>query len=226
MKRASDLFNDSDRQRINDAVNAAEAKTSGEIVPVVSTESGRYDRAEDLAGFVIALLLLTAAWFVFQGVASPIGRWDEGPFVALGLTSVVLIMIGGAFVGSAVAARINWLRRLFVSKAEMLAEVNEAARAAFTALRVYRTDEGTGILIYASLFERMVVVMGEEGIAAKLEPEIWEKIRDTLIVAIRSGRPTDGFVSSIELCAEHLAVHFPIRSDDINELSDELHIID
>jgi putative membrane protein len=226
MKRASDLFDDEERQRINAAVKAAEAKTSGEVVPVVSTESGRYDRAEDVAGFVIALLGLAAAWFAFQGVAVPAGRWDEGPHVALGLLWVVLILAVGFIAGTAVAARTAWLKRLFVSRAEMSAEVDEAARAAFAALRVHRTEGGTGILLFASLFERMVVVLGDAGIAEKLGQEAWDQVRDTLVAGLRAGQPAGGFVDAIRLCGEHLAAHFPVETGDVNELSDELRIVD
>ncbi len=48
MKRASKLFDIEQRQRIEQAVVEAESKSSCEIVPVVATSSGRYDRPEDI----------------------------------------------------------------------------------------------------------------------------------------------------------------------------------
>ena len=50
MIKATRLITDADRQRINAAIADAELHTSAEIVPVVASASGRYDRAEDIAG--------------------------------------------------------------------------------------------------------------------------------------------------------------------------------
>ena len=62
MLSAARFFSDADRKRINECVGTAELKTSAEIVPVVATSSGRYDRAEDLVGLLlgIVLMILTA----------------------------------------------------------------------------------------------------------------------------------------------------------------------
>ena len=54
MQRASELFNDEQRATIDQAVADAESKTSAEIVPVVATASGRYDRAEDIVGMAMS----------------------------------------------------------------------------------------------------------------------------------------------------------------------------
>ncbi len=59
MKRASQFFNKEELRRIANAVEDAERQTSGEIVPAVTGVSGRYDRAEDLFGMVLALVLIT-----------------------------------------------------------------------------------------------------------------------------------------------------------------------
>ena len=48
-KPAND-FSDEQRRAVAQAVAEAEGKTSAEIVPVVATASGRYDRAEDIVG--------------------------------------------------------------------------------------------------------------------------------------------------------------------------------
>ena len=71
MKRASQFFSDTDRQAIEAAVAAAEQRTSAEIIPVVATASGRYDRAEDLFGVIVALVALSVAWLGFQDIRAP-----------------------------------------------------------------------------------------------------------------------------------------------------------
>ena len=58
MKLASQIFNDQERKRVDDAVAQAEKRTSAEIVPVVATSSGRYDRAEDIVGLFVGLIVV------------------------------------------------------------------------------------------------------------------------------------------------------------------------
>ena len=60
MKPASSLFNDQARERVNQAIAQAESKTSAEVVPVVATASGRYDRPEDIVGLWLGIIALQA----------------------------------------------------------------------------------------------------------------------------------------------------------------------
>ena len=81
MVSASSLFTDSDRERVNNSVRAAEARTSAEIVPVVATASGRYDRAEDLIGLWLGVLFMvvTAVFWRSPAVSMESGSWDSDP---------------------------------------------------------------------------------------------------------------------------------------------------
>ena len=87
VKRASRLFNQEERLAITTAVFEAEVETAGEIVPVVATSSGRYDRAEDLFGvaFVLVALTLAGPFFKTYGLWKTTGkadrpwRWDSFP---------------------------------------------------------------------------------------------------------------------------------------------------
>jgi uncharacterized membrane protein len=64
MKRATKLFNEEQAGRINEAIAQAESRTSAEIVPVVITASGRYDRPEDMVGLWLALVLGAAGYLL------------------------------------------------------------------------------------------------------------------------------------------------------------------
>ncbi|HLG43293.1 MAG TPA: hypothetical protein VI643_08000, partial [Planctomycetota bacterium] len=86
---ASSFFSEADRKAVSEAIAAAERATAGEIVPVVSTRSGDYDRAEDLAGLGAAMLAVWGATTLQHGapvsfvapVAAFVGFWI-GVFVA------------------------------------------------------------------------------------------------------------------------------------------------
>ncbi len=225
MKRASQLFSDSDRQAIEAAVAAAEERTSAEIIPVVATASGRYDRAEDLFGVIVALVALTVAWLGFQDLRAP-SSWASGPAPILGLIPLLLIVVVGFLVGAVVATRVPALRLPFITRREMRDSVEQAAGQAFHRFRVRKTADSTGILIYISLYERMVRVLGDDAIAAKLTQEDWNRARDLIVDGLKRGQPAEGLIQAIEECGKLCAPHFPVRSDDRNELSNELRIID
>ena len=195
MRRASKYFTETERDSIAAAVRDAETKTSGEIVPVLATASGRYDRAEDLFGLAFAIAVLVVCWILFQEVRPVEGDWASGQRLALGLR-------------------------------EMEAEVERSAAEAFQRFRLRGTAASTGVLIYVSLFEHTVQVIGDDAIASKLSQDDWREVRDMVIEGIRSRRPADGFRQAISRCGELLARHFPVEPGDVNELTNELRIVD
>lgn len=226
MKRASELLTQDDRAAVSAAVAAAERGTTGEIVPVVATASGRYDRAEDLCGLTAALVALALAWLLFQEVRTEEGEWAPRLVPALGLVWLLLVVLCGFVAGAFLAARLPLLRRLFLRRQEMRDEVERAAAAAFAQLRVRRTAAATGILLYVSLYERMVRVTGDRAIADKLGPADWEQVREVMLARLRERAPAAALVAGIEAAAALLHEHFPAGPDDKNELHNELRVVD
>ena len=78
MVRASTFFPEEDKVLIEKAIADAEQATSGEIVPVVATRSGRYDRAEDLVGIILGLVVVSLVWVIFQNIEPRAGEWASG----------------------------------------------------------------------------------------------------------------------------------------------------
>jgi len=226
MKRASQLFTAAEREEIAAAVAAGEKRTSGEIVPVVATTSSDYERYEDIGGLLCAVAALAILWTWLQRILPPQGDWAHGPHLRLGLAWVVLIVILGWVTGTFIIARVGWLRRLLVPRRTMEQEVQRAAWEAFTRFRVGRTAGGTGVLLYVSLFERMVCVLGDEPISAKLAQEDWHQLRDTIIHGLRHGRPAAAIREAIGQVADHLAQHFPPSATVLHQLSNQLQIVD
>lgn len=226
MKRASQFFSEDERKMINQSVEEAESNTSGEIVPVVATASGRYDRAEDLFGLLFAMTLLVICWVFFQKIRPIEGDWTSGQTLTLGLIPILFIVGGGFVLGAVLATYFPFLRLPFITAQEMREEVERRAAEAFHHFRVRKTTASTGILIYVSLYERMVRVLGDDAINEKLEQKDWDEVCRLIVEGIRSKRAADGLRHAILKCGELLSSHFPIQPDDVNELSNELRIID
>jgi len=226
MTPASKFFSEEERKTIASAVAEAERRTSGEIVPVVATASGRYDRAEDLFGLVVALLALALSWNFLQDIRPVAGDWASGQTLTLGLVPLLLIVGGGFVLGTVAATAWPVLRLPFILKGEIRQEVARSAAEAFRQFRVRKTAAGTGILIYVSLYERVVQVLGDDAIGEKLRQEDWDAVRDLVIEGLRTKRAAEGLARAIGKCGELLNRHFPSRPGDINEIPNELRTID
>lgn len=223
---ASQFFTAQDREEISKAVAAAEKGTAGEIVPVVANASDRYERAEDTFGIWLAILAVTVAWVVDQGVRQVEEDWTTRWELALKLAPILVLFVAGWIVGVRLAARFPLLKRLAASRRLMRIRVEERAEDSFRMFHVRRTKAATGIVIYVSLFERMVCVRADRAIAEKVDPSEWRAVCEGMMRAMREGRHREGFVEAIRKSGELLAKHFPIMPGDVNELPNQLRIID
>ena len=93
---------------------------------------------------------------------------------------------------------------------------------AFYEKGLYRTRHETGILVFISIFERKVWILGDRGINARIPAESWQQLVQSLTAGIREGHACEALCSVIARCGEELARHFPRESDDRNELQDEI----
>lgn len=224
MRKVSQLFPENDRKRIAEAIEKAEQSTAAEIVTVVTTASGRYDRAEDIVGFLTALIAVTAGWLACPAF-HPESTWGAGPSIS-GLFPVLVSMVAGFAAGSALASRLPALRLPFIPKKELEEEVQRAAQAAFMSSRIRKTTGATGILLFVSFYERRVVVLPDDAIVEKLPGQDWGKLCDTMVLGMKANRPTEGLEEAVARCGEILGEVLPRQDDNVDELSNELILID
>lgn len=109
-----------------------------------------------------------------------------------------------------------------LSFGELWSDVSPRARALklFGKLRVWDTEENSGVLIYLQLVDRDVEILADRGIAAKMPPEAWETLCHTLEAAMRSGDCRAGVLAALDQVSRLLAEHFPARETNPNELPD------
>lgn len=209
------FFSARERELVEQAVGQAEGRTSGEIVPVVVARSDAYFGASWKAATLGAL----AAVGVAEALHFGLGMWGTSEIW------IVLPAAAGAALGFAVGAFVPWLRRLVLSSEEMDREVRQRAVEAFVEHEVFATRERTGVLIFVSLFEHRVVVLGDSGINAKVKPGEWDGIVASIVAGIKRGQPGQALVEAIGHCGELLQREgVERRADDTNELPDRLHL--
>ena len=224
MTSASRLFNDEQKQRINRAVAEAESKTSAEIVPVVATASGRYDRPEDIVGLWLAVAALVVAWLLLPEAAGESGSWSGLPAwsrPACLAAAVVLAFI----IGATLASQVDWLRRLFTPRKQMREEVESSARQGFFDSRIHRTAGATGLLVYISMYERMATIVGDQAVVDGLGRPALDELCRQLTGRLRSAGPTEALCETIRTAGDRLATVLPRAEDDVNELPDSLVIL-
>ncbi len=220
--RASKLLTKTGQDSVAAAIESAESKTSAEVVVCIASRSGRYDRGEDLIGVAVALLCVAGSWIAFQGAAEE--SW--GVSFKLGLLPILGIIAVGFSLGAAAATFFPALSLFFSSRAEMNSNVHDRARIAFQDLGVRGTRAATGVLIYVSLLERTVSVIGDQAITEAIDQKTWDSLRDTVIAGLAEGQPSEGLCKAIEQAGVVLATHMPGAHDDTDELGNHLRIID
>ncbi|HEX5034716.1 MAG TPA: TPM domain-containing protein [bacterium] len=89
-------------------------------------------------------------------------------------------------------------------------------------LGITRTRDRNGVLFLMELKSQRFAVVGDRGIHEKVGQEFWDSIRDRVLEHFRHGKFDQGLVEGIQACGIKMKEFFPLRSDDRNELSNEI----
>ena len=97
-------------------------------------------------------------------------------------------------------------------------DTRQRAVEVFSQLRVWDTEENTGVLIYVQWVDRRVEIVADRGIARQVRQAEWDAVCRRLETAFREGRYGPGAVEAVRLVGELLAGPFPARGDNPDEL--------
>jgi putative membrane protein len=201
--------NENDLREIETAVAAAEARTAGEIVPMVVRESSFSGHVP----YIVTLLL-----FAFFMIVLPVVAWRlPGPPWAWDVAAAAFSCAIGWM-----SARSSALRRLFTPIHDQALSVFHRAQLEFHETGIPATTGKTGVLIFVSLQERRAVILGDQAISSHIKPDAWVEIVNGLLAQMRAGKMREGFTSAIAKVGEVLAREFPIQPGDVNELPNTL----
>ena len=201
------------KKKIKEAVQKAEKQSGGEIVTCIAEQSDDYNDIYWVAGF----------FSVFLGSSIFIILYNLFLFVYLHS----MFFLGGVFLFSLFVIGLLYLikplRLLLINKNQKDYYVNLKAKEAFLNEEVFNTKDRTGVLIYISLFEKRVVVLGDSNINKMVKKNKWSAVIQTIVKGIKSDSIVNGIVAGILLYGAILKEsNVKRRTRDKNELSDNI----
>jgi len=98
----------------------------------------------------------------------------------------------------------------------------ERAIFVFNNLKMFKTRDRNGVLIYIAHKSRKFSIIGDTGINAVVPADFWNETKELLGNNLRNGQVAAGLISAIEMAGEKLKAFFPLKSDDTNEQSNEI----
>lgn len=211
-------LSDADLDRIRTAVAEAEQRTSGEIVPYLVERSSRYEVAVWKGASIAAMGTMFIAILVLQFYDGWGLGWLYASWGLALLTS--LAGIAGALLATAAP-----IKRMLAGETRLARRVHRRASLAFLEEEVFSTRDRTGILLFISLFEHRIEVLGDSGINQQVSAEEWIEVVDTIRRGIKEGHLVDGLVEAIGLCGQLLEEKgVAIQPDDTDELPDSIRL--
>ena len=207
MTHAETFFTETEKQQIAATIAEVEEKTSGEVAAMVVAASDTYPEATLLAGLTIgglAALLITDL------------------FLSDNLGYFLPLLACGAIGVGRLAKVLPPLLRLFIPGSRLETRVAERALRAFYDKKLHTTRDNTGVLFFISLLERKVWILADSGIYQKISQETLMAHASGIATGIKQGQACNALCREIKAVGVILALHFPIKPDDTNELSNEV----
>jgi uncharacterized membrane protein len=100
--------------------------------------------------------------------------------------------------------------------------VLDRAAHLFEKLKMHETKERNGVLIYVSVVDHKFAIIGDAGIHEIVKDDFWNKIKEEMTAHFKQGNLAEGIIHAIKESGKALAAYFPCRTDDKDELSDDI----
>lgn len=101
-------------------------------------------------------------------------------------------------------------------------DVLDCAVEVFKELKMHKTSQRNGVLLYIALEDKKMAIIGDSGINEKVPDHFWDSIKNRMIEKFRQGEICEGVCEAVLAAGEQLKKYFPYQTGDINELPDEL----
>ena len=195
-----------EKELISKEIENLEKLSSCELVAVVTKRSDSYK----LAAAMVAIfnLFCISVFFVFFS--------EKAVFQILQIQFLV-------FIGSYLL--LNKFKKVFLKilpKSYKYQISSENANRQFYNLQLDKTKTKHAIMFFVSFDEKYVEIITDNVISKEIPNSHWQLIVDEFIDDVKQNQLFDGYIKAIKACNAILIEKFPIKKDDINELSNEV----
>ncbi len=101
-------------------------------------------------------------------------------------------------------------------------DVLDRAAFWFEKLEMHKTELRNGVLFYLAIEDHKFAILGDAGINQKVAADFWNETNGIVMSKLKDGAFADGLSAGIIRAGEQLKSHFPFKSGDVNELSNEI----
>jgi uncharacterized membrane protein len=101
-------------------------------------------------------------------------------------------------------------------------DVLDRAAFVFKKLKMDKTAQRNGVLFYLAIESKKFAILGDKGINAVVPSDFWNEIKEQVLLDFSHGEFALGLSKGIASAGLSLKKHFPHKSDDVNELSDDI----
>ncbi len=112
--------------------------------------------------------------------------------------------------------------RVFVESRCRFVDAVDRAAEVFFGLKMEKTDDRNGVLLYVAMKDHQLALFGDEGIHRKVGSGFWNAEVAKILGAFNAEHYVDGIIAIVSDIGEALSTHFPYTKDDKNELPDNI----
>lgn len=113
--------------------------------------------------------------------------------------------------------------RVFVENRCSWMDALDRAAELFFGLKMDKTEQRNGVLVYIALKDHQLAVFGDEGIHRKVGSEYWNNLVKEMLASFNKHDYAKGIAECVIQIGDALQTHFPYEKDtDKNELPDEI----
>lgn len=203
-------FNSSFQVALKKTVEEMEENSGIEVVVAVAPRSGNYIHANLWFAALCSFVTFTLLMFLPQEFSTV--------FIYAGTINAFLV-------GFLWMAAVVPFKRIFFSGKTLRDNCETRARAYFQRAGIHKTRDHTGILFYFSFFERVAIVLPDDGARQMVPPNLWEAIRQHCDGVFQASDPSEALLGALREAIPAFDEYVVRREDDVNELPDELRVM-
>jgi len=101
-------------------------------------------------------------------------------------------------------------------------ELMDRATEIFDSLEMQKTKDRNGVLLYFAVKDHQVAVLGDKGINAVVDDNYWDEKLEEIVAHFKEGKFYEGIAQTVSDVGGKLTELFPVKSNDRNELPDDI----